>query len=132
MAVERWNSETTIKFIQEFKTYECLWNQKSPTYKNKHAKEAAYQKLIEEMHIADFGVPEVKKKMRTLRSTYYQEKKKIQNSIRSGNGTDTLYVPNIPWYQEMNSLLTDVDERQTTIDNVRKKICIVFHSSCES
>lgn len=62
MAAERWNSETTIKFIQEFKSYECLWNQKSSIYKNKHAREAAYQKLVEEMHITGFGVPEAKKK----------------------------------------------------------------------
>lgn len=121
MAAERWNSEKTIKFIQEFKSYECLWNHKSALYKNKLAKDAAYEKIVEEMNIAGFGVPEAKKKMRTLRSTYYQEKKKIQNSMRSGSGTDTVYVPNLHWYKEMDSLLKDIDERRTTIENVSNK-----------
>nr|CAI5870088.1 unnamed protein product [Callosobruchus analis] len=118
MAAERWNSETTIKFIQEFKSYECLWNHKSVSFKNKLAKDAAYQKIVQEMNIAGFGVPEAKRKMRTLRSTYYQEKKKIQNSMRSGSGSDTVYVPNLHWYKEMDSLLKDIDERRTTIENV--------------
>ncbi|KAK4881384.1 hypothetical protein RN001_004703 [Aquatica leii] len=34
-----------------------------------------------------------------------------------GTGSDSLYVPNIPWYKEMDGLLRDVDDRHSTIDN---------------
>lgn len=90
---EKWNSQTTIKFIQEFSCYECLWNTKSPTYKNKQRRETSFQKIVEAMNIPGFGIPEVKNKMRNLRSTYYQEKRKIENSKKSGSGSDDVYVP---------------------------------------
>lgn len=41
--------------------------------------------------------------------------------MRSGSGTDTVYVPNLHWYKEMHSLLKDIDERRTTIENVSNK-----------
>ena len=71
MLSEKWNSQTTIKFIQEFQSEECLWIQKSSAYKNKPAREAAFKRIAEEMKIAGFGVPKAKKKFKTLRSTYY-------------------------------------------------------------
>lgn len=61
---EKWDAETTIKFIQEFKQYECLWNLKHISYKNKQMREACYQKIVDEMVIPGFKVAEVKYKMR--------------------------------------------------------------------
>jgi len=68
---EKWNAQTTIKFIEEFKSHKCLWNTKHSSYKNKHMREAAYQKIVVEMAIDGFNVAEVKNKMRNLKSTYY-------------------------------------------------------------
>ena len=39
-----------------------------------------YLKLVEAMNLPDFGVPYVKNKIKNLRSTYNQEKKKVQDS----------------------------------------------------
>ena len=72
----KWDCAVTIAFIQEYKVHECLWNFKSPVYKNKHMREAAYQEIVREMNIDGFGVPEVKNKIKNLRSTYAQELKK--------------------------------------------------------
>ncbi|CAG4970874.1 unnamed protein product [Colias eurytheme] len=117
MAAGKWDSETTMKFIKEFKSYECLWNPKTVLYKHKLTRNAAYKKIVTEMNISGFGVPEARKKMRTLRSTYYQEKKKIQNSMRSGLGRDAIYIPNLNWYMEMDSLLSDINESRRSIEN---------------
>lgn len=123
---EKWNAQTTIKFIEEFKSHECLWNAKHSSYKNKHMREAAYQKIVVEMAIDGFNVAEVKNKMRNLKSTYYQEKKKIEKSKSSGSSGDNVYVPNIKWFTEMNALLKDSDERRKTIDNVSIVLCYNF------
>jgi hypothetical protein len=72
----KWDIATTIAFIQEYKEHECLWNFKSPLYKNKHMREAAYKEIVKAMNIEGFGVPEVKNKIINVRSTYAQEIKK--------------------------------------------------------
>jgi hypothetical protein len=74
----KWSNETTIAFIQEYKAHECLWDFKSPQHKNKQMREAAYKEIVEAMNITGFGIPEVKNKIKKLRSTYAQEVKKIQ------------------------------------------------------
>jgi hypothetical protein len=56
----KWNSEKSIDFIQEYKTQECLWNLKSPQYKNKQMGEAAYKQIVDAMDITGFVTPEVK------------------------------------------------------------------------
>jgi hypothetical protein len=81
-------------------------------------REACYQKILNAMVIPSFKVAEVKSKMQNLKSTYYQEKKKIDKSKASGSSTDNVYVPNIKWFFEMKALLKDADERRNTFDNV--------------
>jgi hypothetical protein len=69
------------------------------------------------MNFSGFGVPEVKSKIRNLRSTYCQEKKKIANSKRSGTGSEAVYTPNVKWFGELNSILNDVEQRRKAFDN---------------
>jgi len=37
----KWDCKTTKEFIEEYKLYDCLWNFKSSSYKNKHMCESA-------------------------------------------------------------------------------------------
>ncbi|XP_057671245.1 uncharacterized protein LOC130902975 [Diorhabda carinulata] len=46
------------------------------------------------MGIKGFGVPEMKNKIRALRSTQSQEKKKIRDLMKSGAGSEDIYIPN--------------------------------------
>lgn len=118
MAAAKWDSENTIKFVQEYKSHECLWNIKSSTYKNRNMRDAAISKIIEVMQIPGFGAPEVKNKIKNLRSTFAQERRKIELSKKSGTGTDNIYIPNIKWYKELESIYNYSDEKRTTLDNV--------------
>jgi len=56
-------------------------NLKHVSYKNKQIRKACYQKIVNGMIIPSFKVANVKFKMRNLKSTYYQEKKKIDKLI---------------------------------------------------
>ncbi|KAF5298179.1 hypothetical protein FQA39_LY02603 [Lamprigera yunnana] len=116
---ERWTSETTIKFIQEVKSCECLYSTKLPLYRLKHLRDSAWKNVVESMGIEQFGVVENKKKMKNFGSTYYQEKSKIVKSQATGAGSGQVYVPNIKWFTESDSLLNDDTERRTTINNKR-------------
>ncbi|KAK9719497.1 Alcohol dehydrogenase transcription factor Myb/SANT-like [Popillia japonica] len=93
--MSRWNEETTLKFVQEYRERPCLWNTRASIYKNKQAREAAYKEIEQNMGLDGFGVGDIKNKIRALRSTYSQEKKKIKDSMKSGTGSDDVYVPNI-------------------------------------
>ncbi|RZF48322.1 hypothetical protein LSTR_LSTR010285 [Laodelphax striatellus] len=112
-SADRWSPEETIKLIREFAAKECLWNRKAPSFKNKEAKEEALNSIAENMNIPGFGVNEVKRKMRTLRSTFYQEKKKINNSLQSGADGDSVYTTNLAWYNEMKELLSCIHDSQS-------------------
>lgn len=89
---EKWNSGTTIKFIQKYKLYECLWNPKCTQYKNTQMKTTSYQQIAKAMDIPGFSVSDVKHKMKNLRSTYYQENKKIDKSKASGSSSDDIRI----------------------------------------
>ncbi|XP_021930537.1 uncharacterized protein LOC110835002 isoform X2 [Zootermopsis nevadensis] len=72
----KWSEETTLKFIKEYRQLECLWDVKSPSYRNKAVRDAAYMKLADRASLPGFTVQEAKNKIKNLRSTYSQELKK--------------------------------------------------------
>lgn len=115
--MSKWSSETTLKFVQEYKTHECLWDFKSAAYKDKNVRDAAYLKLVEAMNLPDFGVPEVKNKIKNLRSTYNQEKKKVEDSKKSGSGLNSVYESNVKWLKELEPTM-NIGEKRKTYDNV--------------
>jgi hypothetical protein len=59
------------------------------------------------MGIGGFGIPEVKNKIKNLRSTYAQEMKKIQESKKSGAVDENIYESNRR--VKLNSLAKRVD-----------------------
>lgn len=110
-ASNKWDLETTIKFIQLYKLHPCLWNSQSPEYKKKQKQYAAYNSIVQEMNITGFGTQEVKNKIKRLRSTYVQENKKIQDSKNSGAGLSNVYTSNIKWLKEMEEVFSkDLNE----------------------
>ncbi|XP_050684976.1 uncharacterized protein LOC126979606 [Leptidea sinapis] len=66
--------------------------------------------------IANFGVKEVETKIKSIRSTYAQELKKIKDSSKCGSGTDDIYKPTIKWFDMLHQALNSV-----TISVSRKK-----------
>ncbi|KAK9703619.1 Myb/SANT-like DNA-binding domain [Popillia japonica] len=50
----KWNSETTLKFIQEYKAHECLWDFESATYKDKNMLiSRAKDKVVDDKELVD-------------------------------------------------------------------------------
>lgn len=95
----KWTEEQTIKFVQEYIKYQCLYNAKCPEYRNKQYRDAAFLNMSKAMGVPDFGPKEVYTKIRILKSTYSQELKKIKDTSKSGASLDDIYVPNIKWFK---------------------------------
>ncbi|XP_021930545.1 uncharacterized protein LOC110835002 isoform X3 [Zootermopsis nevadensis] len=102
----KWSEETTLKFIKEYRQLECLWDVKSPSYRNKAVRDAAYMKLADRASLPGFTVQEAKNKIKNLRSTYSQELKKVKHSKKSGS--DEVYQPSLIWYKEIDAFLGPV------------------------
>lgn len=123
--MSKWTEHTTIKFIEEYIKDDCLWNNKSLNYSNKQAKQHRLAAIASAMAIANFGVKEVETKIKSIRSTYSQELKKIKDSTKSGSGTDDIYKPTIKWFDMLHQALNSVNisESRKTHSNLVSK-CI--------
>lgn len=105
------SDEKILQLIELYREMECLWDIKSPQYKNNVKRKAALTYISEKMELSE---EIVKKKINSLRATYLLEKKKIFDSRRTGTGTDDLYIPTVPWFDEMVFLNDVIIPRKTT------------------
>ncbi|KAG5871353.1 hypothetical protein JTB14_019750 [Gonioctena quinquepunctata] len=90
---------TSEEFLRNFiETYESLpelWNSSLDIYINKTKRNAALNKMlvIYKKLKPEAKLPDVRRKINTLRSNYRKELKKIDTSKRSEIGTDEVYQP---------------------------------------
>ncbi|CAH2004141.1 unnamed protein product [Acanthoscelides obtectus] len=68
---------------------ELLWNSKSRFYHDKALREDAWREIRAEIGVS---VPELKKKMTVLLSSYRREKWRLSKSQITGSGRDSIYV----------------------------------------
>lgn len=122
----KWTEEQTVNFVTEYVSYECLYDPTCGSYRNKELKNAAIIAISKALGIRDFGPKEVYLKIKSIRSTYSQELKKIKE--RSGAGTlesgalAYRYTPRLKWFNMLHEALTAVnsteESRESTYNNV--------------
>lgn len=114
--------EILEEFIQIYQSEPCLWRIKSKEYHDKAKRDAAYNKLLEKYKLIDPNADRdvVVKKINTLRTNYRREKKKFEESYRSGSGTDQIYVPTL-WYYHLFHFLSDQDTPRSSSSNLNEK-----------
>lgn len=82
------------KLIYLYKQNRCLWDYRSKDYKRNDLKKEAWQNMA---HIFKKDVQAIKKKMKYLRSSYVNEKKKVE----AYHGVIPAYRPHLFYYDEM-------------------------------
>ena len=94
------STDFLTEFIEIYRNEPCLWFTKSKDYSNRNMRNTAYEKLMKKMKEIDPDANKdtVVKKINNLRSTYNKEFRKVQASTRSGSGSDSIYVPKLPYY----------------------------------
>lgn len=100
--------EILEEFINIYRNEPCLWQIKNQDYHNRDKKTAAYNKLIAQYKKIEPNANRdmIVKKMNGLRTNYRKEKKKVEESKRSGTGTNDVYVPTL-WYYHLLKFLDD-------------------------
>nr|XP_021198223.2 uncharacterized protein LOC110382070 [Helicoverpa armigera] len=103
----RWSEAVTLEFVKIYIKHECLWNPSHPGYKLRYQREQAYLDISEEFKSAtmkSLTVPEVKMKIKNLRTTYVQQVHKILQK----SSPDSIYEPSLVWFHEMDRCLKHV------------------------
>lgn len=101
----KWYEQDTLKFVELYHDHDCLWNMTCETYKNKEMREKAVEAIIREMNKDGFGIPEVKQKIKNIRSTYNQEKQKIERSQTTECSSKNVYKPSVKWFDTMDKIM---------------------------
>lgn len=124
----KWTEETTIIFVEEYLRHECLWNFRCEQYRNKQSKQHAIIELTEKMAIPYFGSKEAELKIKSIRSTYSQELKKVKGATKSGSGVEDLYKSNLKWFDMLHQALKSVNiaETRLTKNNMVSFITFIF------
>ena len=112
--MKRWSEGETIKFVELYRDYECLWDTTKACYKNSQMRQAALEKIVAEMDMEDFTLADARQKIKSLRNTYGQELNKIEKSLKSGMGTEDVYTPSLKWFKIMDQFLRRTKEKRTT------------------
>jgi len=111
------NIPQTMQFVALYRDAECLWKINSEIYKDRNARDEALKHICNEMGINGFGIREVAQKIKNIRSAYYQEIKKINNSKKSGASTDDIYQPKVPWFTIVHSFLKQNSAMNATVSS---------------
>ncbi|KAJ8020136.1 hypothetical protein HOLleu_42010 [Holothuria leucospilota] len=104
--------DTDRKFMLEvIATYEslpALWKIKSDEYMKRDKKADAYNVLLQKYkeHFPAATLEELKKKLNILRTNFRSELRKVERSVKSGAGTEDLYVSSL-WYFDALLFLRD-------------------------
>jgi hypothetical protein len=92
----------------------------SANYKNKHMRQRAIEAIMQAVGREEFGVTEVKQKIKNIRSTYNQEVQKIQKSKSSGTSPDDVYKPTVKWFDVMDRMKSSKGRSETWSNLVSK------------
>ncbi|XP_031336096.1 uncharacterized protein LOC116182403 [Photinus pyralis] len=98
-------------FLDIYVNYELLWNVRNADYTNKTKRESAIMKLLNELIEVGVAVPDLsflRARIKAIKATYRSELLKVNESKKSGAGTDDVYVPKLPWFSAADSVLRDV------------------------
>lgn len=97
-------NDTIVKFIQLYRSCECLWNVSSKDYGSKLSRNTAFDMISRKMQIPGFGPREVARKIKNLKLAYQQEVKKIEKSEEKP-GTGGVYRPRVIWFDLLHDFL---------------------------
>ncbi|XP_075980741.1 uncharacterized protein LOC142979597 [Anticarsia gemmatalis] len=116
--VLKFGSADLIKFIEIYRSHDCLWDTENLNYKNRDARNAALAAFAQEFGVEGFGPKEITNEIKNLRTQYHGERKKIKDSMGTGSGTADVFISKLSWYNLMDSFLKKSSEHRQTTSNM--------------
>ncbi|XP_058834617.1 uncharacterized protein LOC131691893 [Topomyia yanbarensis] len=97
-----------LQLIQCYKEKECLWDLNSSLYKRIDMKKQAWNELSTEFNVS---AERIKKKLKSLRTAFFAEKKKVDESKQ--NEIDSLiHVPSLFYYNDLSFIIPASEMRK--------------------
>ncbi|KAF6206515.1 hypothetical protein GE061_017748 [Apolygus lucorum] len=101
--IPRFNLESNIKFIEEYRKHPCLWDPGDPQYMKHAPRFRSYEEIARSMNYPGLDAASVRSKIKILRSCYISSRKQIASKA----GTSTPHKP-VDWFWAADSFLHDV------------------------
>lgn len=107
------------EFIDIYKSEPCLWRVKCKDYHDRDKRSAAYGKLVNKLKELEPTATkdDVVRKINTFRSNVRRERKKYDESVRSGVSSDDIYKPTL-WYFDLFDFIGDQDVPRSSRSNI--------------
>ncbi|KAK0179371.1 hypothetical protein PV327_005129 [Microctonus hyperodae] len=117
--VSRKRNAILEEFIDIYQSEPCLWRVKCKDYHNRYKRSAAYGKLVNKLKELEPTATkdDVVRKINTFRSNVRREKKKYDESVRSGASSDNIYEPTL-WYFHLFDFIGDQDVPRSSRSNI--------------
>lgn len=112
---ENMDKELTLKFIEDYKNFACLWNTNLITYTNKNVRNEALRTMDRKYELG--GIKAVKNKIKSLRSYFAKEHGKYLRRTRRTEA-EKAYVP--PWFAYRHLLFLKDTYTLETLENMKK------------
>lgn len=100
-------NETKIpitEFLEAYRRQPCLYNSLLDTYKNRVAREEAYEAIIRTLKIPQLTVLDIKLKIKSVRTVYTKELRILMREKELGR----CYEPKLFWFKRADSFLRAV------------------------
>ncbi|XP_063386827.1 uncharacterized protein LOC134672797 [Cydia fagiglandana] len=126
----RWSEAITLEFVKIYIKHECLWNPAHTGYKLKYQREEAYSSIQSDFKAAtgkSLSIPEIKIKIKNLRTTYCQQVQKILQK----SSPDAIYEPSLVWFHEMDQCLKHVPTNRHSTSYINTHEIPEVDSSCQ-
>ncbi|XP_055912160.1 uncharacterized protein LOC129946131 [Eupeodes corollae] len=104
----KWKDQHMELFLETYKQYECLWNNKCINYSKPNEREKAYLSMLNDLKIPGLTVGDIKAKIKTIRTRYGAELSKIRNSELNVEAGGEVYVPRLFWFKDADQFLRNV------------------------
>ncbi|EDV91739.1 putative cyclin-dependent serine/threonine-protein kinase DDB_G0272797/DDB_G0274007 [Drosophila grimshawi] len=92
------------EFLEAYRCQPCLYNSLLDTYKNRVAREEAYEAIISALKIPQLTVLDIKLKIKSVRTVYTKELRILMREKEQGRR----YEPKLFWFKHADSFLRPV------------------------
>ena len=116
-----WTEEETEQLIEFYKQNDQLWNHHLTSYRDRNLRDLNFKKLCE--ILPNRSQDDVKKQWSSLKTIFYRELKREEDTKVSGAGTDTAYFSQWRYFKAMMFIKgsDDVDPAVTTLATADEK-----------
>ncbi|XP_045775422.1 uncharacterized protein LOC123874229 [Maniola jurtina] len=108
-----WDDSAVLLLIEKYQENELLWNPRHMDFKNRNKRNDAVRDIASVFNIAS---TEIERKLKNLSSHYFREKRKFEESKRSGSGRDDVQLPKWFAYKAL-SFLNDKNAPVPTLNS---------------